>query len=108
TGGSSTPTWGERPAQPAIEGWWPGWNRPSSSRARVVTRGSGGPVTRVGSPIVYGLTVPKNAPQPELAVDFVKFLLGPDGQRITAAGGMVPVRASDVHKVPAVLRGLVQ
>jgi len=37
---------------------------------------------RVGSPIYYGVTIPRNAPQPELAVAFVKFVIGKKGQRV--------------------------
>lgn len=37
---------------------------------------------RVGSPIFYAVTIPKNAPQPELAVAFVQFVIGEAGQKI--------------------------
>jgi len=37
---------------------------------------------RVGSPIFYGVTIPLNAPQPELAVAFVNFVIGEAGQRV--------------------------
>jgi molybdate/tungstate transport system substrate-binding protein len=37
-----------------------------------------------GKPIAYGLTIPTNAPHPDLAVELVKFLLGPGGQRVMA------------------------
>ena len=37
---------------------------------------------RVGSPIFYAVTIPKNAPQPELAVAFVQFVIGEEGQKI--------------------------
>ena len=39
------------------------------------------PVFR-GEPIGYGLTIPSNAPQPELAQRFIEFLLGPQGRQI--------------------------
>lgn len=35
-----------------------------------------------GAPIVYGVTIPANAPHPQEAVRFLEFLLGTDGQRI--------------------------
>jgi len=38
-------------------------------------------VDRVGRPIFYGITIPKNAPHSELAVEFVKFVISKDGQR---------------------------
>ena len=37
---------------------------------------------RVGSPIFYGMTIPQNAPQPELAVAFVQFVIGKKGQSV--------------------------
>jgi molybdate/tungstate transport system substrate-binding protein len=33
-------------------------------------------------PIIYGMTIPCNAPHPELAEKWVKFVLGPKGQEI--------------------------
>jgi molybdate/tungstate transport system substrate-binding protein len=39
------------------------------------------PVFR-GEPIGYGITIPSNAPQPELARRFIEFLLGPQGRQI--------------------------
>ena len=39
-------------------------------------------IERVGRPIYYGMTIPRNAPQPELAVEFVKFVIGKKGQRV--------------------------
>ncbi len=60
-------------------------------------------MTMVGKPIVYGVTIPQDAPSPELALEFVKFLLGPDGQAIMEAQGqppIVPPVAGDVDAVP--------
>jgi molybdate/tungstate transport system substrate-binding protein len=34
--------------------------------------------------ILYGVTIPENSPHPEVALDYVMFLLGPEGQRIFA------------------------
>jgi molybdate/tungstate transport system substrate-binding protein len=35
-----------------------------------------------GEQIGYGITIPGNAPHPELAVDFIAFLLGPQGRQV--------------------------
>jgi molybdate/tungstate transport system substrate-binding protein len=35
-----------------------------------------------GQPIVYGVTIPRNAPHPEIARGYIEFLLGVEGQRI--------------------------
>ena len=39
-------------------------------------------VTRRGAPILYGVSVPRQAPHPEMGLRFVQFLLGPDGRAI--------------------------
>jgi molybdate/tungstate transport system substrate-binding protein len=35
-----------------------------------------------GQPIVYGITIPRNAPHPEAAREYLEFLLGTEGQKI--------------------------
>jgi len=53
--------------------------------ARVaVLLGSTGSVIE-GKPIVYGVTVPKNAPERELALEFLRFMLGERGREIFEA-----------------------
>lgn len=37
-----------------------------------------------GKPIAYGLTIPSNAPHPDLATEFIQFLIGPEGQQVMA------------------------
>ena len=68
-------------------------------------------MTMVGKPIVYGVTIPRNAPRPELALEFVKFLLGPDGQAIMESQGqppIVPPSADDRDALPPALQALVK
>jgi len=68
-------------------------------------------MTMVGKPIVYGVTIPKNAPSPDLALEFVKFLLGPDGQAIMEEQGqppVVPPMTGDVDALPADLQAMVE
>jgi hypothetical protein len=82
------------------------------SQASVEIAGSepGTTMTMTGAPIVYGVTIPKNAPSPELALAFAKFLLGPDGQAIMEAQGqppIVPATTGDLDAVPAELKDLV-
>ncbi len=70
----------------------------------------GATVTMTGAPIVYGVTIPKNAPSPDLALEFVKFLISPDGQAIMEAQGqppIVPATTGDMDAMPAELKGLV-
>jgi molybdate/tungstate transport system substrate-binding protein len=47
-------------------------------------------VVFVGEPIVYALTILKNAPHPDIAEAFVRFLYSPAGQRILAESGLLP------------------
>jgi molybdate/tungstate transport system substrate-binding protein len=42
-----------------------------------------------GEPIVYALTIPKDAPHPEAARSFVRFVLSAEGRRILEAAGFV-------------------
>jgi ABC-type molybdate transport system substrate-binding protein len=39
-------------------------------------------ITFRGQPIVYALSIPKSAPHPQRAQEFVRFLLSADGRRI--------------------------
>ncbi len=83
------------------------------AQARVEINGSepGQTVTVVGAPIVYGLTIPKNAPHPELAEAFLAFVLGPEGQAILESLGQPPLDpplAENYDKLPASLKPLVK
>jgi molybdate/tungstate transport system substrate-binding protein len=83
------------------------------SQASVDIAGSepGETMTMVGKPIVYGVTIPNNAPNPDLAVAFVEFLLGPEGQAIMEGQGqppIVPPVSTDVEHLPDVLKGIVE
>lgn len=67
----------------------------------------GGPQT--GKPIVYGVTVPTNANQPDYGVEFVKMLIGPTGQAIMDAQGQPPVvPAGGFGSIPSQLSSLVE
>ena len=63
-----------------------------------------------GKPIIYAVTVPTGADQPDLAAEFVAFLLGPAGRAIMAGNGfgnVDPADAVNIDKVPASFRSLV-
>ena len=82
----------------------------SQAATEVAGKEPGTTMTMVGKPIVYGVTIPRNAPTPELALEFVKFLLGPEGQAIMEAQGqppIVPPVADDLTSVPDALRSMV-
>lgn len=66
--------------------------------------------TSTGRPIVYGLTIPKNAPNPELAEEFVEYVINELGQGVFAENGQPPIAppiASDAGMVPESLKHLV-
>jgi molybdate/tungstate transport system substrate-binding protein len=74
-----------------------------------VTVNAGSLGNKTAKPIIYGLTIPSNAPDQALAEKFVAFVLSPQGQAIMAANGFVvisPALASSQSKVPAALEPL--
>ena len=82
------------------------------AQAKVEVSGSapGETITKVGAPIVYGLTIPTNAPHPDLAAAFLAFVLGPEGQAILDALGQPPLTppvADAPERLPASLQPLV-
>ena len=67
-------------------------------------------IKKTGKPMVYGLTIPKNAPHRKLAIQFVAFVLGPEGREIMKRNGQAPLptaKATDVvGKLPDALKSL--
>ncbi len=62
------------------------------------------------NPILYGITIPKNAPHPEVAAEFVKFLIGPEGQEVLRRENhppIVPPVPEDSEKVPTDIRDFI-
>jgi len=71
----------------------------------------GSVTTKVGGPIVYGVTIPKNAPSRDLAVAFVRFLVSREGLAIMDELGQAPIEppvASSRSALPEELKALVQ
>lgn len=74
-----------------------------------VERASGEIAT--GAPIVYGVTIPMNAENPELATEFVELLLEETGQQIFVENGqppIVPAVAGGKEAMPPALQALVE
>jgi molybdate/tungstate transport system substrate-binding protein len=64
-----------------------------------------------GGPIIYGVTIPSNAPHPDPATEFIRFLVGPEGQEIMARNQhpmIVPPVADNAEAVPAKLTDLIE
>lgn len=68
-------------------------------------------ITVRGGPILYGLTIPRSAPQPELAARFVEMILSEEGQNVLEDLGFSPVRPArgvGVDKMPEGLQSRVK
>jgi len=82
----------------------------SQATVEIAGKEPGTVMTMVGKPIVYGVTVPKNALSPDLALEFVKFLIGPEGQAIMEMQGqppIVPPVSSTWDALPSALQDMV-
>jgi molybdate/tungstate transport system substrate-binding protein len=62
-------------------------------------------------PIVYGVTIPSNAPHPEAAIEFASFVMGPEGQMILHDNhqpSIVPAETDNLDGLPNALKPLVK
>ncbi len=79
----------------------------ATAQVEIPGKEPGETITQTGTPIVYGVTIPKNFPNPELAVAWVDFLLSADGIAIMAANGqppIIPAVTNDKDKLPDELK----
>lgn len=80
----------------------------NQARVRITGKTPGSFIEKRGKPMVYGITIPKNAPHRDLAVKFIAFLLGNEGREIMKRNGQaplpVPQATGDVGKLPAALK----
>jgi molybdate/tungstate transport system substrate-binding protein len=63
-----------------------------------------------GETIIYGITIPENAPNRELAIEFVKFVVSEQGQEILDYNhhpSIVPAEADNLSNVPDELKPFV-
>lgn len=64
-------------------------------------------VVRKGAPMVYGITIPKNAPNPEWGIKFVSFLFSKQGRQIISRNGqgvIYPPTTGRPEKLPPALK----
>lgn len=81
----------------------------ASDYAKASVQTANGDLT--ASPIIYGITIPKDAPHPQAAQAFVKFLLGSQGQSFMQQSGfgvINPPIASGMQNVPSDIQSLVK
>lgn len=79
----------------------------AAAQMKVTGKEPGEFLTRVGAPIVYSVTIPKNAPSPDLAEEYVALLLSPEGQRIMDGNGQAPIVppvTGEYDRLPASLK----
>ena len=80
------------------------------AKASVSIKGKGDQkITMQGEPVVYGLTIPTSAKNGARALEFVQFLLSPEGKQILEKRGfglMPPTPATPRDKLPAELASL--
>ena len=59
-----------------------------------------------GGPIIYGITIPRNAPHADIALEYLEFLLGAEGQKIFASSHhpMIPPAADNPANLPPGLK----
>lgn len=80
----------------------------SNASVRLSGKKPGEFITRTGEPMVYSVTIPKNAPNQKAAQDWLSLLLGPKGRAIMEKNGqacITPPKADGVN-IPPVLRSL--
>lgn len=68
-------------------------------------------ITRMGSPMIYGITVPKNARNPLWGIRFVAFVLGREGREIMRRNGQPELLQPVVDfpdRLPGILKPLVR
>ena len=79
----------------------------ATAQVEISGKEPGETITQTGTPIVYGVTIPNNFPNPELAIAWIDFLLSPDGMAIMEANGqppVIPAITNDKSKLPDELR----
>jgi len=72
--------------------------------------GPGEYISRYGDPIIYGVTIPSSAPNPDLAELFLTFLFSPQGRAILDEQGQIPLESplsSETDLLPENLQELV-
>ncbi len=67
-------------------------------------------IEKKGAPMIYGITIPNNPPDPEWAVKFLAFVLGPEGREIMEKNGqhaIYPIIVTgDAAKLPPEIQQL--
>jgi len=79
----------------------------ATAQVEIAGKKPGETLIKRGKPIIYGVTIPKSATHPELAIAWVDFLLSAEGMAIMAANGQLPITpavTNDNNKLPEALK----
>lgn len=81
----------------------------AAASVRVRSSAGGDSITVLGQPILYGLTVPRQAPHPEAAERFAALVLGAEGQRLLREGHVDALSEPVLHgdDAPSAVRAAV-
>jgi len=79
-----------------------------SASVKISGKKPGSTITKRGAPMVYGVTIPKNSPNPEAAMAFMQFLLDENkGMAVMKKNGqpsMIPAKSNTYSKIPYQLK----
>jgi molybdate/tungstate transport system substrate-binding protein len=81
----------------------------ATARLSLTGKKPGETIERAGAPMVYGVTIPRNSENRELAEEWVRLLLSPEGREIMERNGqpaIVPARTTHFDKIPETLKPL--
>lgn len=79
----------------------------ATATVEISGRKPGDVTIQTGAPMIYGITIPKNSPNPEAALAFVEFLLSKKGVAILETCGqpsVVPALSSTYNQIPEPLK----
>jgi molybdate/tungstate transport system substrate-binding protein len=79
----------------------------AQAEVEIAGKEPGETLVKTGKPIVYGVTIPSNFTNQEMAIAWVDFLLGEEGMAIMDANGQPPVSpgiTDDASKLPEALK----
>lgn len=79
----------------------------NSVSVKISGKSPGETITKIGEPMIYGITIPKNAPNEETAQKFVDFMLSEKGMNIMEKNGqpsLVPFKSDSYNNIPESLK----
>jgi molybdate/tungstate transport system substrate-binding protein len=78
-----------------------------SAQLKITGKRPGEWIQKRGAPMVYGLTIPKNAPNPQAGIKFISFILSEEGRIIMEKNGqpqLFPPLIDNKERLPDILK----